>query len=87
MSKAKIALKRLDAKMGAMHVSDHAWVSIRLETQTVWPCAHEDILSKAKRIGTFQLWFSKLPCSEKHLSKCVKLNKSLSASLNFLHFI
>lgn len=87
MSKAKMALKYLGAKMGAMHVSDHAWVSICLETQAVWPCACMDILSKAKRVGTFQPWFSKLPCSEKYLSKCVKLSKSLSASLNLLHFI
>lgn len=35
MPKAKMALKYLGAKMGAMHVSDHAWVSICLETQTV----------------------------------------------------
>lgn len=30
MSKANISLKCLDTKMGAIHVSDRAWVSICL---------------------------------------------------------
>jgi len=30
-----MTLKYLDARMGEMHASDHAWVSTRLETQTV----------------------------------------------------
>lgn len=35
MSKANMSLNCLDTKMGAIHVSDRAWVSICPETQTV----------------------------------------------------